>query len=83
MASIEVSGRYPEKGRVVNDECLELVYVIRGDAMISVGVNDPGELAGGDVILVEKGEEYFWDGECELVISSAPAWYPEQHRMVE
>ena len=37
----------------------------------------------GDLILIEPGEKYFWQGNLKLFISSTPAWSPEQYKEVE
>ena len=41
------------------------------------------EFAKGDVILIDKGESYYWDARCTIVMPCTPAWYAEQHKLVE
>ena len=36
-----------------------------------------------DLILIESGEKYHWEGNFVMFVSYAPAWYPEQHKEVE
>ena len=80
---IKINGRYPEKGRTVNDKCKELAYVIRGKGKVTVEENDI-ELKEGSVVLIEPGERFFWEGEnLEIFMPCTPAWYPEQHREVD
>lgn len=81
-AIVHISGRYPDKGYVVNEECIEVAYVLSGKGKITFKEGDGVEMVSGDMILLEKGEEYRWDGECSLCISCSPAWYPEQHKVV-
>ena len=35
-AVIELNGRYPEMGRVVNTECKEIAYIIEGNGLIVI-----------------------------------------------
>lgn len=81
-AVIELSGRYPDTGRVVNLKCKEIAYVISGSGKIVVE-NEEINLSEGDMILVEPGEKYFWEGKLKIFVPCAPAWYPEQHKEVE
>ena len=37
----------------------------------------------GDVLLIEKGEIYFWDGNCKLIMICTPAWYKEQCELID
>lgn len=81
-AVIEIKGRYPDKGQVLNLKCKELAYVIKGQGKVVVegkGVN----LSQGDMILIYPREKYYWDGNFTLFISCTPAWYPGQHKEVE
>jgi hypothetical protein len=81
-AVIELIGRYPNTGRVVNLICKEIGYVISGSGKIVVE-NEAISLSEGDMILVEPGEKYFWEGNLKLFAPCTPAWYLEQHKEVE
>ena len=81
-AIVELTGRYPNTGRVVNLKCKELAYVIQGSGRIVVE-NEEINLKEGDLILIEPGEKYFWDGNLTIFTPCTPAWYPEQHKEVE
>mgnify|MGYP003293451694 FL=1 len=37
----------------------------------------------GDIVLIDKGEAYYWDAYCTIAMPCAPAWYPEQHKLIE
>lgn len=81
-AVVELSGKYPDTGRVVNTKCQELIYVIRGLGVVVVeGRETPFD--AGDTLLIESGERYFFDAKATLFIASAPAWYPEQHKTID
>ncbi len=81
-AIVELTGRYPNTGRVVNLKCKELAYVIKGSGRIVVE-NEEINLKEGDLILIEPGEKYFWDGNLIIFTSCTPAWHPDQHKEVE
>ncbi|MFH1575866.1 MAG: cupin domain-containing protein [Candidatus Nealsonbacteria bacterium] len=81
-AIVELKGRYPDKGRVVNLKCKELVYIIEGFGVAVVEGEDV-KLEKGDLILIEPGEKYFWEGNLIMFVPCTPAWYPEQHKEVE
>jgi mannose-6-phosphate isomerase-like protein (cupin superfamily) len=80
-AVVELKGRYPEKGRVVNLKCKELGYIIKGSGKIVI---DDQEvlLNEGDLVLIEPGEKFFWDGDFVMFVPCTPAWYHEQHKEV-
>ena len=81
-AVVELTGRYPDKGRVVNQKCKELGYIIKGSGKIVI---DDQEvlLLEGDLVLIEPGEKFFWDGDLVMFVPCTPAWYSEQHIEVE
>ncbi|HUW22286.1 MAG TPA: cupin domain-containing protein [Candidatus Bathyarchaeia archaeon] len=78
-AVIKLKGRYPDHGRVVNLRCKELAFIIRGNGNVVVE-GQKLELNPGDLVLIEPGEKYYWQGNLTMFVPSAPAWYPEQHR---
>lgn len=82
FSTAKINGRYPDKGYCVNMECKELVYVIDGNGTL----NKKDEVITfnkGDVILIDKGEIYYWDANCNIAMPCTPAWYPEQHKIIE
>ncbi len=81
-AIIKLDGRYPDRGRVMNLKCKELVYVMKGSGRVVVE-NEEVKLDEGDLVLVEPGEKYFWEGKLVMFMPCTPAWYPKQHREVE
>lgn len=81
-AIIELNGRYPERGNVVNLKCKELAYIIKGSGRLTVE-NKKTEIKEGDLVLISSGEKYFWEGDLVMFVPCTPAWYPEQHQEVE
>lgn len=78
----EIRGRYPEKGYCTNEECKEICYVLEGTGSI----NKQDEVIAfekGDVILINKGDIYFWNGECKIIMICTPAWYKEQCKLLD
>ena len=76
-----LTGRYPDKGYCVNEECKELIYVIDGTGTLNKK-DEKIEFKKGDVVLIDKGEMYYWDAQCTIAMPCTPAWYPEQHKFV-
>ncbi len=81
-AVIELSGRYPEIGYAVNLVCKELVFVIEGSGDVST-IHDKTHLETGDMIRLDSNEQYYFNGNMKLLISSTPAWYPEQYQNIK
>lgn len=81
FATITLTGRYPAEGRVTNTQSKEIVYIHEGQGNIEVdGTNYP--LKAGDVLLIEAGEKFYWNGNMILYISCYPAFTVEQHQRV-
>jgi mannose-6-phosphate isomerase-like protein (cupin superfamily) len=81
-AVIELNGRYPDKGSVVNLKCKELAYVIKGSGKLVVEDKEI-KLNEGDLVLIEPGEKYYWEGRMTMFMPCSPAWYPKQHMEVK
>jgi len=75
-----ITGRYPEKGYAENTECKELVYVLEGTGTINKK-DETISFESGDVILIDKGDIYFWDGNCKIIMICTPAWRKEQCKL--
>ncbi len=82
IAKSIISGRYPECGYCVNEECLELIYVLSGNGAL-VKENEKIEFSMGDALMIDRGEKFYWDGECEVLAMCAPAWFSSQHKEVK
>ncbi len=81
-AVIELSGRYPEKGRTMNEISKEMAYVIKGSGRVVVEGAE-ARLNEGDLVLIDPGEKFFWEGNMTLFMPCTPAWNPDQHKQVE
>jgi mannose-6-phosphate isomerase-like protein (cupin superfamily) len=79
---VEVRGRYPASGQAMNSECKQLAYILNGSGEISVE-GKIIEFSKGDMILINAGEKYFWDGKFVAMLSSTPAWHFGQYKFVE
>jgi len=80
-AVVKLNGRYPSQGRVVNEKCKELGYVISGAGKIIIE-DEEIILSEGDLVLIEPGEKYYWEGNMTMFMPCTPAWYAEQHKEV-
>lgn len=82
FAIVTVSGRYPDNNkRAVNLVCKEIVYVQNGSGKLCVNDKEYS-LNAGDLVLVEAGEKFYWDGHMTLHISCHPTFTVEQHQLV-
>lgn len=81
-AFVELSGREPDEGRVVNSVCKELAYVINGSGKVTIEDKEIN-LETGDLVLIEPGEKFFWEGNMTLFLPCTPAWYPDQYKKVK
>jgi len=81
-AVIKLNGRYPDNGRVVNLECKEIAYIIKGSGKVTIEDKEI-EFKEEDLILIEAKEKYFWEGNFTIFAPCIPAWYQEQHKEVE
>ncbi len=78
-----ISGRYPETGYCVNEVCKELIYVVKGSGTLYKKDGKPIQFKEKDTILIDKGEIYYWDACCEVVMPCTPAWFPEQYKQIK
>jgi len=82
FAIVKINGRYPHQQRVTNLLCKEIVYVHQGHGKVVVEGKEHS-LGAGDVVLIEAGEKYYWEGDLHLFISCRPAFTKEQHQLVD
>ena len=82
MAIAHISGRYPLERQAVNLECAELAYVIDGNGKIVIN-NIEHQLNTGDVVVIDPGEKFYWEGKMKLFLSCRPAWNKEQHQLID
>ena len=78
----ELSGRYPDQGWALNHKCVEMGYVIRGNGKL-VTETESIDLSEGDVVLIPRGQKYYWEGTMSVVLPTTPPWSPEQHAHIQ
>lgn len=81
VAIIEINGRYPDEGYVINEVVKELVLVAGGRGKIVID-KEEHKLEADDAVLILPKQKYFFDGRLKLIVSCSPAWYPEQHKNI-
>jgi mannose-6-phosphate isomerase-like protein (cupin superfamily) len=83
FALVTLSGRYPPNDkRAVNIKSKEIVYIQNGTGKVVVD-NIEYLLNVGDVVLIDAGEPFYWEGDMTLCISCTPAFDVEQHQIVD
>lgn len=81
-AIIELTGRYPEEGRAMNEKCKEMGYIIKGSGKVVIEGKEI-QIQEGDLILIDPKEKYFWEGSMTIFMPCTPSWKPEQSKKVE
>jgi len=82
IAYIEIDGRYPDKGRVTNTECKEMLFVVEGSGKVVVEGKEIA-LNTHDVALILPNQKYYFEGKLKMVMPCSPAWFPKQHKEVD
>ena len=77
-----IFGRYPEKGFAINEKCKELVFVVSGEGKVFVE-NSEYFLKQNDVVLINCGEKFYWEGNLKLAIPCSPSWNINQYKIIE
>lgn len=81
-AVVTLKGRHPVNDWIINQECKELVYLMKGTAVLTTETKTIS-LSEGDMVILEPNEKYFWQGDCVLLTPTTPAWTPEQTKIVK
>ncbi len=77
-AIAEIKDRYPEKGFAVNKKSKELAFVLSGSGYaITPIIKRP--ISVGDLIFLDKGESFAWEGALTLFMANTPKFDPKQH----
>ncbi|MFH0837332.1 MAG: AraC family ligand binding domain-containing protein [Candidatus Aenigmatarchaeota archaeon] len=82
VAFVEINGRYPETGFVMNTKVKEIVFITEGSGKIFIE-DDEFVIKEGDTILIHPNKKFFWQGKIKDLASCAPAWNTEQYRYLE
>ncbi len=78
MAISELNGRIPDKGKMRNNVCHEVYYVVSGNAKVYIN-NQIFEISEGDVFHIEAKLKFYVEANnLKLVIPTSPPFYPEQ-----
>lgn len=83
IAKVDLTGRYPEKGWVVNETIYELAYIAEGNGQFITKGDEPVPIQKGDAISITAGTQYAWDGHLTLITACTPPFDPSQHKQVE
>lgn len=83
LAKAEIRGRYPEKGRCVNHACDE-TYLVESGSCVVHAEGEAHPLREGDAFFFPAETRYWVEAQnVTLVVSTGPAWTPEQHEYLE
>lgn len=77
----KINGRYPKNGFAVNEISKELVYIIEGKGKI-ITKDGEREFDQGDVIFIDRGELFAWEGNFTMFMTTTPKFDPIQHNIV-
>ena len=80
-AVAEINGRYPEKGFAVNEVSKELVYILSGGGEI-FSKSGKQSFVLGDVIFIDKHEQFAWKGNFSMFMVTTPKFDPKQHKIL-
>lgn len=78
VAPISIAAKYPETGYTSNTLSDAIVHVIDGSGMLALHDGTTVELKKNDQVHLAVGDEYYFDGELEILYTATPAWSPEQ-----
>lgn len=81
-AVVKVRGRYPESGYAMNNACKELAYILEGQGKIDMSGRKE-DFVVGDMMLIDRGEKYFWEGDFSALLCSVPAWKADQYEITD
>lgn len=77
----EITNRYPDQGFVVNNECSEMGYILKGSGKL-VTETETVNLSERDVVFIPPGEKYYWEGKMTVILPTTPPWQPQQHEII-
>ncbi len=80
---VDINGRFPTENKyALNKSCKEMAHILSGSGVLVVN-NKKYQLEKDDVVLIDKLEKYYWEGNMRLGLPCSPAWKPEQHMELE
>lgn len=81
-ARATIMGRYPDKGYSINEKCKELIHVISGSGIIAIE-DQIISFKEKDTILINSGEKFYWNGNCEVIMSCSPTFSTDQYKVID
>lgn len=78
LAVAEIKERYPERGWARNKEVDETYFILEGRGKVIVE-KEEFEVEKDDLVLIEKGKWYRFEGSARVAIACGPTWTPEQY----
>jgi len=81
IACIEIKGRHPDSGFVMNEKVKEIIFVTKGTGKIVIE-KTAHPLTEGSAVLVLPKQKYYVEGNLTLVIPCTPAWTMQQHKQM-
>lgn len=81
-AVAQIHGRYPEKGFAKNQRSKELVFVLSGSGTIHTPSGQK-DIDVGDVIFIDKKEQFAWSGGLTIFMSTTPTFESKQHKILK
>ena len=77
----KINGRYPDKGFALNEKCEELAFIVKGKGQVCIE-DKLYKLNKNSVVLINKGEKFFWKGKFIIARPCSPAWNIEQYKTI-
>lgn len=77
IARMEVVGRFPDKGFILNNVCDFFLYVLEGTGKVYAG-EEIFEVEPKDVVFVPAKNKYAVDGKFQYITIDVPEWYEDQ-----
>ncbi|MFA4930301.1 MAG: hypothetical protein WC570_00325 [Patescibacteria group bacterium] len=81
VAQVEINGNYPEYGWAMNKESDQIIYCLTGKLVVECN-QDKYELGPDDAVFIDKGDKYWLNGQCVLVVINSPEWTLEQYCII-
>lgn len=76
---VDINGRFPTGEKyALNKNCKEMAHILSGSGILVVN-NKEYKLEKDDVVLIDKLDKYYWEGNMRLGLPCSPAWKPDQH----
>ncbi len=83
FSTSKIVGNYPNNAYCINEECKEIIFVIKGNGTLKFS-NLEIEFNEGDSILIDKNEKYQWlNCNCTIAMCCTPAWNAKQHKIIK